>query len=216
MRIALLLGLLHLSLKHVRYIELLGIVAPLVVAAPFAAQWRERAVGKPQARGVDRLFAALAAPAGMGALVIGIVIYAALPMWMARSKPLDFRQDIAPTKAIQAASDAGAKGPVLNAYEWGGYLAYAGIPPFIDGRAEMYGDPFLKKYHEAYALADPAALPDLLEKYHVTWTLLARATPAIALLDQLPGWRRVYADDTAVVHMRVPTLASPEVNHVTR
>jgi hypothetical protein len=148
-------------------------------------------------------------------MVAAVVVYAALPVWMSRSGPLDFRQDVAPTKAVQAARDAGATGPVLNAYEWGGYLAYAGIAPFVDGRAEMYGDPFLIALREAYVLADPAALPDLIEKYHVTWTLLARTTPAIALLDRLPGWKRVYADDTAVVHMRVQPVTN-EVNHADR
>jgi hypothetical protein len=27
-------------------------------------------------------------------------------------------------------------------------------------------------------------------------------TPANAFLDRLPGWRRLYADDVAVVHIR--------------
>lgn len=203
MRIVLLLGLVHLALKHVRYVELLGLVAPFVVAAPFAAQWRERMAGKAQAQGLDRLFARLAMPAGAGALAVAAGVYAALPAWIASAKPLEFAQEIVPAQAVQAAQQAGVTGPVLNAYEWGGYLAYAGIAPFIDGRAEMYGDPLLKEYHEAIALADPAALPALLDKYHVTWTLLAPGTPATALLDYLPGWRRIYADGTAIVHARV-------------
>jgi hypothetical protein len=32
--------------------------------------------------------------------------------------------------------------------------------------------------------------------------LLHPKTPAVVLLDHLPGWRRLYADDIAVVHVR--------------
>jgi hypothetical protein len=33
--------------------------------------------------------------------------------------------------------------------------------------------------------------------------LLEPGTPAVALLDRLPDWQRVYSDDVAVVHKRV-------------
>ena len=48
-------------------------------------------------------------------------------------------------------------------------------------------------------------LPDflrLLDEYRVGATLLMPSTPAVALLDRLPDWQRVYADDIAVVHVR--------------
>jgi hypothetical protein len=32
--------------------------------------------------------------------------------------------------------------------------------------------------------------------------VLALSTPAVALLDRLPNWKRAYADDVAVVHLR--------------
>ena len=34
-------------------------------------------------------------------------------------------------------------------------------------------------------------------------TMLQPQTPAIQLLDRLPGWERLYADETAVVHRRL-------------
>jgi len=43
----------------------------------------------------------------------------------------------------------------------------------------------------------------LLDEYKIKTTLLAPSTPAVALLDRLPDWRRVYSDDVAVVHARV-------------
>jgi hypothetical protein len=42
----------------------------------------------------------------------------------------------------------------------------------------------------------------MLDEYRIGTTLLAPATPAVALLDRLPDWHRVYADEVAVVHTR--------------
>jgi hypothetical protein len=43
-----------------------------------------------------------------------------------------------------------------------------------------------------------------LDKYGIGATLLTPGTPAIAVLDRDPAWKRVYADDTAIAHIRVP------------
>jgi hypothetical protein len=48
-------------------------------------------------------------------------------------------------------------------------------------------------------------LPDflrLLDEYHIGAALLTPSTPAVALLDRLPDWKRIYSDDVAVVHAR--------------
>jgi len=42
----------------------------------------------------------------------------------------------------------------------------------------------------------------LLDEYHIGATLLTPSTPAVALLDRLPDWKRIYSDDVAVVHAR--------------
>ena len=36
--------------------------------------------------------------------------------------------------------------PVLNDYGFGGYLIWNGVKPFIDSRADLYGDIFLQNY----------------------------------------------------------------------
>jgi hypothetical protein len=107
-----------------------------------------------------------------------------------------------PSAAVQAVHKAHLTGPVLNEYGLGGYLIYAGIAPFVDGRADMYGDAFLKEYMEAVSLKSPDGLPKLLQKYHIEWTIMPPGAPSVALLDHLPEWRRLYADKVAVVHVR--------------
>ena len=51
-------------------------------------------------------------------------------------------------------------------------------------------------------LLESDQLPELLDQYGIAWTLIAPERPAAVLLDHLPGWRRLYADDVAVVHVR--------------
>lgn len=201
-RLALLLGLLHLALKHGRNIELIGLLTPLFLAAPLARQWRERAEAGRQLAKVDRFFRALAQPASQrtaGATVAGLVLITLLVVRLDTLRP---DEAVAPSAAVQAVRKAHLTGPVLNEYGLGGYLIFAGIPPFIDGRADMYGDDFLKEYMEAVSLKSPDGLPKLLQKYHIEWTLLLPESGAVALLDHLPEWRRLYADKVAVVHVR--------------
>jgi hypothetical protein len=84
----------------------------------------------------------------------------------------------------------------------GGYLDFVGMAPFIDGRTELYGEAFVVRYHRAVSLENLPDFLQLLDEYRIEATLLMPATPAAALLDRLPDWRRVYADDIAVVHAR--------------
>jgi hypothetical protein len=106
-----------------------------------------------------------------------------------------------PEAAVANAGLAEA-GPVLNDYSFGGYLIFAGIPTFIDGRGELYGGEFIARYNRDLSLADLGDFLKLLDQYKLGATLLAPDTPAVALLDRLPDWRRVYSDDVAVVHKR--------------
>jgi len=207
LRLVLVLGLLHLALKHQRNVAVLGLVSPLLIAAPLARHWRATANTRRDAEALDRWFAALAVPArpaaiGVAALAAALLIGAALQS--NRFAPTAMRN---PEVAVKAAMRAGAHGPVLNAYDFGGYLIHSGVPVFIDGRAEMYGDALLQRSMNALTLRDPADLPRLLDDFHIGWTLLEPDAPAVALLDRMPGWRRVHADSVAVVHLRDDVVA---------
>jgi hypothetical protein len=95
----------------------------------------------------------------------------------------------------------GLAGPVFNSEAFGGYLIFQRIPTFIDGRAELYGNTFLNRYLAAEGGSE-IALATLLDVYGITWTLLMPQQAAVDRLDALPGWRRVYADPIAVIHVR--------------
>lgn len=210
MRLLLLLGLVHLSLKHIRNVELLGLLAPLLLAPAFALQWQRLRGAAPQFDGADRLMRSLARPAEPGAVLVGALLLAVATLGIARGNPPAPHEKIAPAAALRAVQAAGITGPVFNDYSWGGYLIYTGVPPFIDGRADMYRDAFMKEYVNAMDVRDSQALPQLLDKHHVTWTLLAPERAATALLDHLPGWRRLHADEHAVVHVRTAGSPTPD------
>ena len=200
-RLALLLGLIHMALAHVRHGDLLGLVGPLAVGAalgPALAELTRPAAASPLLRGA----ALFARPARLPAqiMMLALAIACSLP---ALFRPIDRGGDaVTPQAALGAATRLGLADPVFNSEAFGGYLVFRGVPVFIDGRVEMYGNDFLAAYLAAER-GDAAALAALLIRYHIGWTLLQAQSPAVAALDRLPGWRRAYADDQAVIHVPV-------------
>lgn len=91
--------------------------------------------------------------------------------------------------------------PVFNSYSFGGPLILNGIRPYIDGRADMYGDEFTAD-HNAIVMGDKKLFGRAVDRFRIRWTILQRGSPLIAILDHDPRWRRIYADDWAVVHQR--------------
>jgi protein-S-isoprenylcysteine O-methyltransferase Ste14 len=182
LRLALLLLLLHLALAHARFADLVAIVAPVLLAPSLAR------------------FAAAGQPRGRVPLAAGVVIMAALTALGLAQQPEDHDPRIAPQAAL-AAAPLGA-GPVFNDYDFGDYLIFSGVKPFVDGRLDLYGDAFMRRYMDALD-AEGDALPALLAQNGIAWTILKPDRPAVALLDRLPGWRRAYSDAGAVVHVRV-------------
>ncbi len=86
-----------------------------------------------------------------------------------------------------------ASAPVLNDYSFGGYLIFAGVRPFIDSRAELYGDAALQRY-AALIRPDPKALDAAIRRYGIRWSILAPSSPIVSELDARPGWHRLHSD----------------------
>ena len=190
-RILVILGLLHLALAAERNGELLGLIAPLFLAAPLARQFPAARAGREPAAFRWRP-AAIAA--GLALLVPATVALAVA----GDSAP---NRRITPDAAVKALKRANP-GPVLNDYDFGGFLVFSDVPPFIDGRTELYGGAFTARHFRAVTLSDFSDFVRLLDEYGIAATLLSPTTPAVALLDRLPGWQRLYADEVAVVHVR--------------
>jgi hypothetical protein len=202
LRLLLVAGLVHLSLKHQRYVTTLGLVAPILMAAPLARAWYIKRPSGQDAEWLDKLFQTLARPAHQTAVFLTALFTAMIIASGAYYRQYRPSHAITPERAVQAALQAGANINVLNDYAFGGYLIFRRIPVFVDGRAEMYGDAFMHKMLNSLMLKNPADLSDVLDRYKIGWTLLQPGTPAAALLDLTPGWHRAYSDETAIVHVR--------------
>ncbi len=186
-RLLLVLLLLFMALQHARHALILGLVAPLLLADPLA-----RALGQGPARPASlRVVWTVAA-----VLLTAGALRLALPV--TRSDSLN-----TPGRALAAAPAELIRRPVLNEYGFGGYLIFRGVRPFIDGRADMYGDAHFNRYMAATD-GDDRALDAILAEHAIAWTLFPASHPIVRRLDARPGWRRLHADDAAVVHVRRP------------
>jgi len=186
-RLLLLLVLLLMSLQHIRHQLVLAAVAPLLLAGPLAeALGHEPAEPKPSRT-----------------LLAGFGVACVLLLGVRLAWPLQRVDGLnSPVTALDSVPAELRSQPVLNGYGLGGYLIYKGVKPFIDGRADMYGDAFSARYFTAVE-PDSVALRKLLADYRVAWTIFTPDDPVVALLDKDPAWRRIHADPYAVVHRRV-------------
>jgi hypothetical protein len=57
-------------------------------------------------------------------------------------------------------------------------------------------------YYRALQLKDVNGFLDILKAWDIDAVLLTPSTPAVGLLDNIPGWQRIYSDRYAVLHVR--------------
>ncbi len=189
-RLILLLGLLHLTLQHIRHEMVLGIVAVLLLAEPLGRTFTGTLNGKP---GQHR--SAYPAMAGVAVVILALaVVRLSLPV----AEPRTFNTPVA---ALSAVPEPLRAQPMLNDYDIGGYLIWEGVKPFIDGRTDMYGADFFARYNRA-VLPDPVVLQQTLEGHKIQWTLLRNNSNVVMSMDHMPGWKRLYTDPQFVVHVR--------------
>jgi hypothetical protein len=72
----------------------------------------------------------------------------------------------------------------------------------MDGRTDVYGDAHFQNYR-AINSGDAAAFAAADRKWHFCWAIFPPENRKIvALLDRMPGWKRIHADKYAIVHVR--------------
>jgi hypothetical protein len=189
LRIAVLLALIYQTFAHIRYVDVLALVAPFFIAGPLGQHlsWTPLQQGRKVIPPARKAFVA-----AIAALVIATGVIVAMT---------DHAPPRAPRVAVEKLKELKAN-RVLNEYYFCGYLIFQGIPTFIDSRAELYGSAFITRYLRAIWLEDLADFVRLLDEYKIDATLLFPSTQSVGLLDRLPEWERIYADDVAVVHVR--------------
>ncbi len=193
LRLLMMLGLIHMALQHARHAQLVGLLGALVLAEAIGriAPRPEQEETAPRVLVFGLPILAVLLPA------VALVIRFAIPLKEEPGASVFATLDkLPPTLRAR---------PVLNDYPIGAYLIAHGDRPFIDSRADMYGDAFLGRFRQITDLK-PGALDAALRDYDVTWTIFRPDAPVLQLLDRQPGWRRLIVDPDAVVHVRDSVL----------
>ena len=188
------------ALEHKRGLGLFALVAPLLLFRPLSecVLWI-----RVQDEVLDPVIRFLNKRSGTIALACTTVVaIAGVSMWTIGPQihPPIGRT---PEKALAAAKLAGIKGNVLNSHGFGGYLIFEGIPTFVDGRVELYGNQFLQRYFDAMKLVNPDDATRILKQYNVHWALLQPSEP-ISFMLKSNGWVQLYGDESAVVFAKSP------------
>jgi hypothetical protein len=113
--------------------------------------------------------------------VIGLAITAYHPIY--HSKENEKINSMLPVNATEFIINSGISGKMLNAYHFGGYLLYRLYPEekvFIDGRADMYGDEFIKEYRNIYT--GQHDWEESFDKYDIDYVVCDRNAPIRQLL----------------------------------
>ena len=143
-----------------------------------------------------------AASARFGLIRAGVLavllLIAGVQAFVLRAAP---PERIALTKALDHVKANGITGNVFNYYDFGGTLIFNGIPTFIDGRTDqLFLEGFTAKF--TFGPSSESGLAEAFRQYDIRWTLLPPDDQRIPVLDKMPGWKRVYADENAVIHQR--------------
>jgi hypothetical protein len=198
-RLLLVIFLLHMALTHVRHQAVFLIVTSLILIEPLGrAYHRDGALPRPailsSLLGQWRRHALL-----LGAMMLGLTSLIGARLLIPLQRP---DSEGSPGTALAKLPSALRTQPVFNEYGMGGALIFAGIPPFIDGRADMYGDQFVQDYFDIASTPDLAKWRLADKKWHFRWTILPPEQKLAKWLDHQPGWQRFYADKWAVIHIR--------------
>ena len=84
----------------------------------------------------------------------------------------------------------------------GGPLILSGILTFIDGRGDMYGDPHVLTYARIVG-GDAREFAQTADRWDIRWAIVAqRDKKMVAMLDRMPGWRRIRQNKVGIVYAR--------------
>jgi hypothetical protein len=136
------------------------------------------------------------------------LLLAALPLLAVRAflpfTPPESRAN--PYRLIAAVPRQLRSRPVFNDYVFGGPLILAGIKPYIDGRAEIYGDAFVQDYVNI-TNGDINAFNRAVQRYDIRWTMLSKSDKQLAdAIESSGSWKRIYADHVGVIDVRTDGL----------
>lgn len=179
-----------LTLVYQRFMPYLAIAgAPLIAIS--TADWL---------RGLSR-------PSTLFRLVYGVLLCGVIAMLVVRFPNLrgsvsdHFNRNAYPIDSVNYLKQHDVPKPLLNAYDFGGYLIYRHVPTFVDGRTDIFlHKNIFRDYMDLQNLAWDA--PDLLASYGFNSAILPAGYALSVYLSNNPDWSIVYRGPHAEIFVR--------------
>lgn len=195
----LLLATMFLALRSVRHIPIYVLVAvPLLSAMLSACLESSRAAGLLQPSGLPPKTAKSAINA---AVLAALLLFCGIRLLYVISHQSANEAKAFPSAAVAFLAKEHPRAPIMNHYNWGGYLIWKLYPQnevYIDGRADVYGDAFMDEFAYAYYLKT-RSWPNALTKWNIETVVLPPDAPLITALSNSGGWRTLFRDEQAVI-----------------
>jgi hypothetical protein len=133
----------------------------------------------------------------LGLLVVGVGVRRAMI-----KQPETEVQEF-PSAAVDFMQTHAVPQPIYNEYVWGGYLIWRIYPEYrvyIDGRADVYGDDFVKEFLDIH---DGSRMwREILYKRGIRTVLVKPNVALASLLRQDANWQEAFEDTNAVIFVR--------------
>lgn len=185
-----------------RFIALLGLLAPFVLAEPLGQIYRTHRAQMAMSPGLDHWLERLRTPSNRLGLLLLVIALSGLA-WFGRLSDRYQRQPHnTAVEALSVLREHGLQGHGLNAQIFGGYLILQGIPVFIDGRVDMYGEKRFIEFIDLIKLKDEERVEAELSRWQIQWALLTPTTRLSVYLSHHPKWRVVYQDEHSIAFIR--------------
>jgi len=193
----------HMALTHLRFLYVFFLAVPVVLLPDVAEALPSFSLSNWLARPRDGLERALGrgARAVVALTFIGAVATCAYFV-MSHVVPPEKSAISGALAYIEKnkASDKALQTHVFNDFNFGGPLILAGIPTYIDDRAEqLYIGSFLEDYLKAGDSDGKDVLAKILSRPDIGWAIIPVNDPRETNLHFINGWKQVYADDVAAI-----------------
>ena len=198
-----------LGVQSVRNITLAGIICAPIVAMAFtrrdddafaarqerlAARRSARASSSGPRRDVTPQQATRIVGSFLGVAIVALTVFSTGDLRAGASIAAQARTQ-SPAAAAWLVAHPG--GRLLNHYNFGGWLIWNGVPVYVDGRPDMYGDVFMDRYVRMTSMRGDWRAQMTSEG--IDRVLMPTGNPMLAALRKDPGWKVQTADGAAVL-----------------
>jgi len=134
----------------------------------------------------------------------GLLVFGGYQLIHLNQKQSELTEQSFPIRAVQYIKDKGINGKIFNSYNWGGYMIWNLYPQtsvFIDGRCDMYGASFVKRFVDIYTTKP--GWQNALNTDDIEYVLIEPNTYLAYALQDSNQWKMIFSDDVSVLFERL-------------